>query len=66
MREKPLGVHGDYDDYIVVKCVQVVSEFAKTNLACMENTIKQYKHVLRRSQENFAVHMWRMRQSTLN
>jgi hypothetical protein len=35
---------------------EVVSEYAKSILACMENTLKEDKHIWRMRQEHFAVY----------
>jgi hypothetical protein len=34
MREKSFNLHGNYDDF------RLVYEYAKKNLTCMENTLK--------------------------
>ncbi len=55
MHEKSLSVHRDYGniEWFIYK---VVSEYAKSILACMENTHKEYKHIWRIRQEYFAVY----------
>jgi hypothetical protein len=35
---------------------EVVSEYAKSILACVENTLKEFKRIWRMRQEYFAVH----------
>ncbi len=45
---------------------KVVSEYTKSILACMENTLKEYKRIWRIRQEYFAVHIWTIRRLPKN
>jgi hypothetical protein len=48
-----LSVHGNFGDYrVVLFLYKVVSEYAKSILACMENSSKDLKRIRR----NFVVH----------
>jgi hypothetical protein len=52
-----LSVPGDKGDFrAVIYIYKVVSEYAKSILACMENTLKEYKRIWRIRQEYFAVY----------
>jgi hypothetical protein len=54
-----LSVHGDNGDFIILEWLyiyKVVSEYAKSILACMENTLKEYKRIWKIRQEFFAVY----------
>jgi murein L,D-transpeptidase YafK len=48
-----LSVHGDNGNFRVVYLYKVVSLYAKSILACMKNTLKEYKRIWRIRQEYF-------------
>jgi hypothetical protein len=56
MRKKSLSVHRDYGNFRMVYIHKVVYEYAQSFLACMENTLKEYKCIWRIRQEYFAVY----------
>jgi hypothetical protein len=56
MREKLLGVHGNMTIIEWLNEYKVVSEYAKSNLACLENTLNGYKRIWRIRQKYFAAY----------
>jgi hypothetical protein len=55
MRPKCLSVHRNY---IILECFlyEVILEYTKIILACMENMIREYKHIMRIRQEYLPVY----------
>ncbi len=51
-----LSVHGDNGDFRVVLYIQSRLRTSQNILACMENTLKEYKRIWRKRQEYFAVY----------
>jgi hypothetical protein len=56
MREKSLSVHLDYGNFRMVLWLQSHLRILQMYLACMENTLKEYKSIWRIRQEYFAVY----------
>jgi hypothetical protein len=56
MHEKSLSVDRGYGDFIMVLYNQSRLEYAKSIIACTENTLKEYKRILRIRQDYIAVY----------